>query len=164
MNKTIRWCAALLLLAAIPSLAAKAKTMSVQVRQGQLRSTPSYLSRVVTTLNYTDRVIILVRKGDWLRVRPEEGKTEGWMHTSTLTKKTLTLKSGDTDATTAVSTEEQALAGKGFNSDVEAKFKENNDSISFEWVDKMEKITIPTPKIISFLKAGDVKAKEGDVQ
>lgn len=164
MNRTLRWCIALLLLAVMPALAAKTKTMSIQVRQGQLRSTPSYLSRIKTTLNYTDRVTILEEKGVWMRVRPEAGTIEGWIHSASLTKKKLALKSGDTDATTAVSTEEQALAGKGFNSDVEAKFKENNDKVSFEWVDKMEKITIPTPKIISFLKAGDVKAKEGAVQ
>jgi hypothetical protein len=47
------------------------------------------------------------------------------MHSSALTKKKLKLAAGEADAATTVSSEEQALAGKGFNSDVEAKFKEN---------------------------------------
>ena len=164
MRALTRWTAIALLLVAVPSFAAKTKTMSVQVKKGQLRSAPSYLSRVVTDLDYTTRVTVLEEKGAWLRVRQEEGNTEGWMHTATLTKKKLKLVSGDKDATTAVSSEEQALAGKGFNSDVEAKFKEQNKEVDFTWVDKMEKITIPTPKIVKFLEAGEVKAAKGGAE
>jgi hypothetical protein len=161
MNRQIQWGVVLLLLASVPALAAKPKTMSIQVREGQLRSSPSYLSRVVTTLAYTDRVVVLDKKGSWLRVQPESRSTEGWMHESTLTKKTLKLESGDRDATTAVSSEEQALAGKGFNSDVEAKFKERNGEIDFTWVDNMEAITIPAPALVEFLKAGNLTTEEG---
>ena len=164
MRALTRWTAIALLLIAVPSFAAKTKTMSVQVKKGQLRSAPSYLSRVVTDLDYTTRVTVLEEKGDWLRVRQEEGDTEGWMHAATLTKTKLKLASGDEDATTAVSSEEQALAGKGFNSDVEAKFKEQNAKVDFTWVDKMEQITIPAPKIVEFLEAGEVKAAQGGAE
>ncbi len=161
MRTRTRWTAIALLLVAVPSFAAKAKTMSVQVRKGQLRSAPSYLSRVITALDYTTKVDVLEEKGTWMRVKQQEGDAEGWMNASALTKKKLKLASGDQDATTAVSSEEQALAGKGFNSDVEAKFKEQNSEIDFTWVDKMEKMTIPTPTIVEFLKTGNVKAAEG---
>jgi len=161
MNRLFRWGAALLLLAAMPSLAANPKTMSIQVRQGELRSAPSYLSRVVTTLAYTTRVTVLEERGEWLRVSPVESTEEGWVHAAALTEKKLVLKSGDADATTAVSSDEQALAGKGFNSDVEAKFKENNKTIDFTWVDKMGKITIPSAALVQFLNEGAVKPSTG---
>ncbi len=164
MRQSTRWVAMVLLLAVMPALAAKTKTMSVQVRKGQLRSAPSYLSRVISDLAYTTRVTVLEEKGAWMRVRKDDAGTEGWMNASALTKKKLKLASGDGDATTAVSSEEQALAGKGFNSDVEAKFKEQNEGIDFTWVDKMEKITIPTPTIVKFLEKGEVKAPEGGAE
>jgi hypothetical protein len=86
------------------------------------------------------------------------------MHSSALTKKKLKLASGKDNATTTVSSEEQALAGKGFNSEVEAKFKEDNAEIDFTWVDKMEKIKIKTPTLIKFLEKGDIKASTEDAQ
>ncbi len=158
----IKHLAIVLLLATTAVLPAKEKTMSIQIRQGQLRSAPSYLSRVTENLDYATRVTILEEKGTWLRVRPAESTKEGWMHASSLTKKKLKLSAGEADAATAVSSEEQALAGKGFNSDVEAKFKENNAEIDFTWVDKMEKIIIKTPALIKFLEKGDIKAPKGD--
>ena len=86
------------------------------------------------------------------------------MHTSALTKKKLKLSAGEANASTTVSSEEQALAGKGFNSDVEAKFKENNAEIDFSWVDKMEKIKIKTSTLIKFLEQGDIKPSAEDAQ
>jgi len=164
MKYKITHIALALLLTTTSVLLAKEKTMSIQIRQGQLRSTPSYLSRVTENLEYASRVTILEERGTWMRVRPTKSETEGWVHSSALTKKKLKLASGDTDATTAVSSEEQALAGKGFNSDVEAKFKENNKEIDFIWVDKMEKIKIKTPTIIKFLEKGDIKAPKEEAQ
>ena len=161
MNRFMRCGVAIILLAATPSFGAKENTMSVQVREGQLRSAPSYLSRVLATLDYTTSVTILKEQGPWMLVRPADSTTQGWMHSVSLTKKNLKLESGDKDATTAVSTDEQALAGKGFNSDVEAKFKERNAKINFAAVDKMETITIPIATITSFLKEGDVKPAKG---
>ncbi len=164
MKRATRWVAIALLLAAVPTFAARTITMSVQVRKGQLRSAPSYLSRVISDLDYTTRVTVLEEKGAWLRVRQTEGDTEGWMHEATLTKKKLKLASGDKDATTAVSSKEQALAGKGFSSDVETKFKQENKKIDFTWVDRMEQITIPAPTIVKFLKTGDIKAPKGGAE
>jgi len=162
MKQHIRHTFMLLLLAAAIPAAAKDKTMSIQVRQGQLRSAPSYMSRIVQNLDYAARVTVLEEKGTWMRVRLVDGDKEGWLHTAALTKKKLKLSSGEGDAATTVSSEEQALAGKGFNSDVEAKFKKDNAEIDFTWVDKMEKIKIKTPAIQSFLKKGDIKpAKDG---
>ncbi|MFH0880636.1 MAG: hypothetical protein V2A34_13050, partial [Lentisphaerota bacterium] len=60
------------------------------------------------------------------------------------------------DVRTGASGEELALAGKGFNSDVEAEFKSQNKNVDFTWVDKMEKMKETPDELISFLKEGQV--------
>jgi hypothetical protein len=54
-----------------------------------------------------------------------------------------------------------ALAGKGFNSDVESKFKANHKDIDFTPVDRMEKIKIPTSTLQKFALNGGLKMSEG---
>ncbi len=147
--------------ASIPALAARDKRMSVQVRDGQVRSAPGFLSKVLATVPYTEQVSILEEKAGWFRVQTATGGVEGWMHSNSLTAKKLTLSGSGPDAQLAVSSEEQALAGKGFNSDVEKQFKERNKSADFAGVDKMEKLTIPAETITQFLTDGNVKPAEG---
>lgn len=164
MQHTLQWSLTMLLATALTAVAGEPKTMNVQVRKGQLRSTPSYLSRVTATVKYTDRVAVFNEQNGWLRVRPVAGGAEGWIHKTALTRKKLTLTSGEIDATRTVSTEEQALAGKGFNADVEAEFKNRNEAMDFTWVDRMEKITIPVSTLTQFLKAGAVRPAKGGAQ
>ncbi len=147
--------------AAGPALAARQKQMSVQVREAQVRGAPGFLSRVLGTLPYTEEVAILEERTDWNRIRTLSGGLEGWLHSSSLTSKRLKLAGDGPDAQVTVSSDEQALAGKGFNSDVEQEFKARNQTADFSVVDKMEKLSIPTESIIQFLNEGDVKPPAG---
>jgi SH3-like domain-containing protein len=149
-----------LIVAALSALAAGPLLMTVQVKTGQVRDEPSFLGKVITQLNYGDRLQVLEQQGDWSRVTAAGGQS-GWIHTSALTKKKLTLKAGEQNAQTAASGEELALAGKGFNSDVEADFKAKNRNIDFTWVDRMEKIKIAPGSMQEFLKAGGIQPSEG---
>ena len=134
--------------------------MSVQVKSGQLRATPSFLGSLVAPLNYGDRLQVLEQQGEWSKATTPGGQT-GWVHRSALTKKKIVMKAGDQDAQTAASGDELALAGKGFNSDVEADFKAKNQQIDFTWVDKMEKIKVTPESMQQFLKAGGIQSTEG---
>ena len=154
----IRMIAIVAMLAAT-ALAARTKTMNVQVREAQVRQAPGFLSRILATVPYTEPVTVLEEKGDWMRV--QTGSTEGWMHNTALTTKRLKLSGGGPDAQVTVTSDEQALAGKGFNSDVEKQFKERNAKVDFAVVDKMEKLKIPVAEIQAFLKKGDVAPVEG---
>lgn len=78
------------------------------------------------------------------------------MHGSALTKKKVVMQAGGQDAQVAASGEELALAGKGFNQQVEAEFKERNPSVDFKWVDWMEKSVFSPEDILAFLRAGGV--------
>ena len=117
---------ALLVLAAGQTWAG-GQTMSVQVRNGQLRAAPSFLGKIVASLAYADAVTVQQKQGEWLQVAAASGQS-GWIHQSALSTKKITLKAGSENVNTSASGEELALAGKGFNSDVEADFKKKNQN------------------------------------
>jgi uncharacterized protein YgiM (DUF1202 family) len=133
--------------------------MSVQVKEGQLRSTPSFLGSVVGPVSYGERVQVLQKQGDWLDVKSSKNLT-GWIHQSALTSKQVVLSAGG-QAQTAASDKEVALAGKGFNADVEAQYRRNNVRADYASVDRMESIIIPGEQMISFLDEGKVRSSEG---
>ncbi len=152
------------MLAAVVSLAAAMavaeSTMSVQVQNGQLRAQPSFLGATVANVQYGDAVTVLEEQAGWMRVRNANGK-EGWIHNSALSKKRIVLRADAKDVPTAASADELALAGKGFNSDVEAQFKAENKDVDFTWVDRMEKIKVDPKEIIEFLAQGKVEPSTG---
>lgn len=148
---------ALLCLTATAALAA-ARTMSVQVRKAEIRDTPNFLGRVVASLAYGDKVTVAEQNGPWIKI--SAGDATGWVHNSALTTKTITLQAG-ASANTAASSGEMALAGKGFNADVEKQFKENHRDIDFKWVDRMEKIVISPARIKAFADEAGLSAGPG---
>lgn len=149
------------LLALATAASAQTKTMSLQVRKGELRSTPSYLGAIVGSAAYGDRFAVEETRGAWMRVKAKTGSASGWLHDSALTTKKVTLKAGEKDAEVAASSGELALAGKGFNSEVEAQFKAQNKEANFSAVDLMESIRIGVREMQDFLKAGAVTPKGG---
>ena len=149
---------------AIGAHAAKQKMMTIAIREAQLRSTPSRLSKVVKIVKYADRMAVVQTKGDWMQLSTSDGTTKGWIHSSALTKKKLVFKGGGDEVDSSVTSDEMAQAGKGFNSDVEAEFKARNKDIDFSWIDKMGKIKISDKILRTFLKTGGIKATEGGAQ
>jgi uncharacterized protein YgiM (DUF1202 family) len=137
--------------------------MNVQVQAGQVRATASFLGKLVVTLPYGSSVEVLKQTGDWMQVKTAQGKT-GWMHKSALTAKAVAMGAGNTTAKAGASSDELALAGKGFNSDVEREFKAKNKNLNFAAVDRMEKIKIPAADLQGFLASGGVKAPQGGAQ
>ena len=81
-----------------------------------------------------------------------------------MTKKKITLKSGTRKAELAASSGELALAGKGFNSDVETEFKSRNEDIDFTWVDKMEDINVSHKQMRAFLQKGGITPPKGGAE
>lgn len=130
--------------------------MSVQVRSAPLRAGPSYLASGTTTLEYGDRVVIVEKRTSWFLCRHPDGR-QGWLHESALSTKRIVMQASDSVATTA-SSREVALAGKGFNQQVEHEFKNRNPSMDFTWVDRMESMAITEAEIRRFImvsKTGD---------
>ena len=62
-----------LIVLASAALAGDPATMSVQVKTGQVLDTPSFLGKVITRVNYGDRLQVLEHQGDWSKVTAPDG-------------------------------------------------------------------------------------------
>jgi SH3-like domain-containing protein len=156
---------AVVLLAALAAgnLAAE-KMMSVSVKETPLRATPTFLGKIVTVLQYTDRVEVLEERSGWARVSLSGMRSmQGWVHMSALSKKNIVLQAGDSNVQQSASSSEVALAGKGFNEQVEAEYQQQNN-LDYTMVDRMEQFTVSTEEILLFIEQGALSIAEGGAQ
>lgn len=135
------------------SAAWAATEMSVQVREGQLRNRASFLGAVTGTVAYGDRVTVKQVQAGWSEVATVTGAV-GWIHESALTPKRIVMGSGTDDARIGASGEEVALAGKGFNKEVEAEYKKQNAKLDYAWVDRMLQMQVKHEDLARFLREG----------
>jgi len=144
----------LVMLLAVSAGTAFAASMSVQVRNCKVRATPSQLGTVVATVDYGAVVQAGAPQNGWYPVTTADGKT-GWLHESALSKKPIAMRAGTSDAATGVSSDEVALAGKGFNEKVEAKMKADG-KLDYSWVDRMSAFQIGADQIATFRAQGNL--------
>jgi len=137
--------------------------LSVQVREGQLRSTPSFLGKIVARPSYGERVALIQAQGDWRKVALSSG-IQGWMHATALTTKAIVLRAGAADVQTSATGGEIALAGKGFSEEVEKQYRSLNPNLDYSWVDRMERIQVSPEEMLAFLKQGELVPAEGGVR
>jgi SH3-like domain-containing protein len=128
--------------------------MSVQVRNCKVRATPSQLGRVIGTVEYGAVVQAGAPQQSWYPVTTANG-VKGWLHESALSKKPVAMRAGATDAAIGVSSDEVALAGKGFNEQVEAKLKADG-TLDFTWVNRMMAFNAGPDRILAFRKQGNL--------
>jgi hypothetical protein len=82
------------------------------------------------------------------------------MHVSALTEQEIILNPTDKDVEAAANSDELALAGKGFNKQVEEQYKKET-RLDYSQVDKMEKIVVPQQYVQEFIQVGRL-AKGGE--
>ncbi|HCY87979.1 MAG TPA: hypothetical protein DHV36_22775 [Desulfobacteraceae bacterium] len=134
--------------------------MSVQVKQSHIRKGASFLSPILGLLAYGDRVAVVDdTSSGWIRVK--SGRVTGFVHESALTTKKVVLNPGAKDVEKAASSEEYALAGKGFNEEVEGKFREENPHLNFAAVDRMETRQISLVQMQEFMARGRIVPRGG---
>lgn len=131
-----------------------AASMSVQVRNGKVRSKPSLLGRVVATLPYGEVVEVGEPKRKWYPVNLADSK-KGWLHESALSRKSIKVAVGTLDVQTDASNDEVSLAAKGFDETVEAKLKEER-GLDYTWVDRMAEFQVSSDQITAFLTEGQL--------
>ncbi|BDQ37101.1 hypothetical protein SYK_14610 [Pseudodesulfovibrio nedwellii] len=150
IRKGLGVCGCLLFIA---SIAVAAQLMSVQVRSGQLRDNPGFLSKVVAKLPYGDRVNLKSEKGDWRHVSSVKLGKSGWIHISALSEQEIVLNPTNKDVQAAAKSDELALAGKGFNKQVEQQYRKQS-KLNYAKVDEMEKLTVSQTTIAKFISTG----------
>ncbi|MBI5592221.1 MAG: SH3 domain-containing protein [Deltaproteobacteria bacterium] len=139
---------------------AQNQRMSVQVQDGKLRDDPSFLGKIVASVAYGDAVTVIRQQDPWLFVSVKGGQS-GWIHSSALTEKEIVLRAGDANVQKSASQREIALAGKGFNPEVEREYKKRNPNLDFEEIDRMEKIVVSDEEIRQFIKDGKLMLEGG---
>jgi hypothetical protein len=149
-------------LTGLAAFAIEQKMMSIQVKKSAVRTSPSFLGKIVAQLKYGDQVAVQNVKGSWYFIDRPEGRTDGWMHSSALSIKKIVLNPGASDVEQAASSDEITLAGKGFNQQVENDFKSKNPQVDFTWINMMEKMTVSQNQIQVFIKEGQLSPKGGE--
>jgi hypothetical protein len=134
---------------------------SIQIKKGVLRESPSFLGKVVANISYGDRVEEVEKKNGWSKVKTESAEASGWIHESAVTHKKIILSTGQTDVNQAATSDEIALAGKGFNEQVEREMQEKYPQLNYSVIDKMEKTVISDRQMKQFLEKGRVVPREG---
>lgn len=136
-------------------------TMSVQVRDGQLRATP---------LSWGQSWVRLPMGIAW---RSNSSRATGWKSPAKV--KGLGAQfgpdheehyygGGGRDAQMKASGKEVALAGKGFNAEVEAQYRKGHRNVNYPAVDRMELVQISPQEMATFLEQGAVKPASGGAQ
>jgi len=152
----------LIIFTGFAAFAIQQKMMSIQVKKSAIRSSPSFLGKIVDQLKYGDRVAVRNTKGSWYFINRLSGKTGGWMHSSALSNKKIVLNPGTSDVEQDASSDEITLAGKGFNKQVENDFKSKNPQVDFKWINRMEEMTVSQNQIQVFISKGQLSPKGGE--
>ncbi len=167
-----QWLMVLLGAAAIGPNGQAADEMSVQVKSTQVRDSDSYLGKPLYELHFGDRVTVVQKGAAWMKVQPvntaavkfsagvpDDAKTYvGYVNKSALTTKRVVLKA-DQNAQLAASSEDVALAGKGFNDEVERAYQAEHPNLAtaFTTLNHIETDAVYTPSaadISAFRAAG----------
>lgn len=129
--------------------ASKGGTMYVAVKTAALKSSTGFFASTKGTLNYGDRVTILQISGKNAEVRSAANSSiTGWTATANLSAKQIV--SGNTNTASA---KEVALAGKGFNQEVENSYKSQGKA-NYADVDKVEALSVNEAELKKFLEDG----------
>jgi uncharacterized protein YgiM (DUF1202 family) len=153
MNKSSRLKGLLIGLVILFVAVLLAENLIVKVQTTSVRKEPKFYSPAVATLVAGESVTQISAQAGWFMVRTSKG-VEGWIHSSAVGSKSFTLAAIDKSLSTQATAEEVALAGKGFNKQVEEEYKSRNKELSFAEVDRMLRIIVKAEELRKFLESG----------
>ena len=131
------------------------ETLKVTQENQSLYPAPDFASAPIAGLPAGAQVSVVEKSGDWYKVN-YQGQV-GWMHSRSLSRGSklslpgiLTGK-GPVKETT---TDEAALAGKGFSPETEAAFRDKHPDLNFALVDRVESFKASPALIQGFIQEG----------
>jgi hypothetical protein len=132
------------------------KTMYVSTKTAPVKTSTGFFAGTRGTLRYGDQVTVLRDQGAWVEVRTvSRTPINGWMKSAGLTTRRITAGSGSTSA----SASELALAGKGFNEDVERSYQDSS-GLDYSLIDQMESQVVSEDELYTFLMEGHLVTGE----
>jgi hypothetical protein len=150
MKKTIIvFCLVLFAAGIAAAQVSRGGTLYVAVKTITLKSSTGFFAGSRGTLGYGDRVTVLQVSGNFVEVRSAANASiSGWTPSSNLSARQII--SGNTATVTA---RETALAGKGFNQEVEDTYKKQGN-LNYTDVDRVEAVTVSEAGLRRFLEEG----------
>jgi hypothetical protein len=123
--------------------------MYVAVKTVELKSGTGFIASAKGTLKYGASVSVLQIDGRWAEVRSVgSSSVSGWTTTANLSAKRI-VSSNTSGATTS----EVALAGKGFNQEIENAYK-SDGRLNYADVDRAEAQNVSKQELRSFIVDG----------
>jgi hypothetical protein len=145
----IGFCLALFVTGLVSAQVSRGGTLYVAVRTVALKSSTGFFASNRGNLNYGDRVTVLQVNGRYVEVRSASNSSlTGWTASANLT--TRQVVSGNTSTASA---REVALAGKGFNQDVENSYR-SRGNLNYADVNRVEAIRVSETDLRRFLESG----------
>lgn len=144
--------AACLIIVGIPAALPAAESARVITKENAIRKDCRFFAPVITKVFLNDKLTVVGKSGDWFQVS-FKGR-QGCIYKGALEQKSFNLSSAFGGKAQSASSDEVALAGKGFNPQVEASYKKSNPDLDFKAVDAIEKNQVSPDELQSFLKEG----------
>jgi len=125
----------------------------VKVQSTAIRKTPQFFAPVLLNLKAGDRLEKLGASNGWIQVRTSAG-ISGWIHSGAVEAPKFNLMATDAAMKTRASASEVALAGKGFNKQVEDSYRVRHAELNFGLVDRLLQIKVAAATLEDFLRKG----------
>lgn len=135
----------------------------VAVKSARLRAEPLAWAPAKVEVQFGDKLQTVSESGAWLRVRAASGE-EGFLHRTAISPRTIVLRGSTTQDSIVGSTNEIVLAGKGFNSDVEALFAKERRSARYDLVEQIERTMVSADRLERFVSAGHLFPETKEAQ
>jgi uncharacterized protein YgiM (DUF1202 family) len=138
---------AVLLAAAAAAQVKEGQTAYVTAKSLPVKSGTGFFARTLGTLKYGDPVTVVRINGKWAEIRSSV-QINGWAAQANLSAKRVTASGGS-----SASSREVAMAGKGFNEEVENAYKSSH-AVNYGAVDAVESQVVSDDELLTFIKEG----------
>ena len=137
------------------ALSVLAETVTVITWDNAIREYATFFAPVKANVRYNDRLEVLATQGDWYKVK--YGPSIGYIHKSAVEQRVAAMSASYPGKRSSVSQSEAALAGKGFNPQVEASYKNQHPEMKFYLVDSIERYVVPDREVAQFITNGGLR-------
>jgi uncharacterized protein YgiM (DUF1202 family) len=151
----IFFCLVLFITGMAAAQVSRGGTLYVAVKSATLKSSTGFFAGNKGTLKYGDRVTVLQVNGKFVEVRSAANSSlTGWVTSASFSTRPVVSGTAGT-----ASSKEVAMAGKGFNQEVEDSYKAKKN-VNYADVDKTEAIAVNAAELKRFLEEGRLSMGE----
>lgn len=143
-----------LLFIAVPAVSLGAETVTVITKENAIRESCRFFAPVKATVHYGDALEVVSQEGDWFQVNFRG--VPGCIHKSAVSKESFSLSKLHLTGSQkqSASGQEVALAGKGFNPQVESAYRNQNPQLKFGEVNAIEGYKVSEIRLREFIRSG----------